>query len=191
MAQDVCVIVDAEDRARLAAVIGDRNRPHKQAWHHSGASRWGWLFAVIRGRACCRLCVRICRSEAGGCFCGAIRYRVDGPPRRVTHCHCVHCRRTSGAPFVTWAEFDPAKFTIVKGQPRECECRPLVTRWFCGDCGTQLTYQRAKEPDTIDLTVASFDAPEEVTPQDHIWCDRMLPWIRLADDLPRYKQSQQ
>ncbi len=29
MAQDVCVIVDAEDRARLAAVIGDRNRPHK------------------------------------------------------------------------------------------------------------------------------------------------------------------
>jgi transposase len=29
MAQDVCVIVRAEDRARLAAVIGDRNRPLK------------------------------------------------------------------------------------------------------------------------------------------------------------------
>ena len=29
MAQDVCVIVDAEDRARLAVVVGDRNRLHK------------------------------------------------------------------------------------------------------------------------------------------------------------------
>src|SRR5438477_11368057 len=29
MAQDVCVIVSAEDRARLAAIIDDRNRPLK------------------------------------------------------------------------------------------------------------------------------------------------------------------
>jgi hypothetical protein len=29
MAQTVCVIVDAEDRGRLTAVIGDRNRPPK------------------------------------------------------------------------------------------------------------------------------------------------------------------
>ena len=35
MAQTVCVIVEAEDRERLAAVIGDRNRPQKhvkRAW---------------------------------------------------------------------------------------------------------------------------------------------------------------
>ena len=29
MAQEVCVIVSAEDRARLAAIIDDRNRPLK------------------------------------------------------------------------------------------------------------------------------------------------------------------
>lgn len=29
MAQDVCVILGAEDRARLAAIAGDRSRPHK------------------------------------------------------------------------------------------------------------------------------------------------------------------
>ena len=29
MAQEVCVIVGMEDRARLAAIIGDRNRPQK------------------------------------------------------------------------------------------------------------------------------------------------------------------
>ena len=125
----------------------------------------------------------------GGCFCGAIRYRVDGPPRRVTHCHCLHCRRSSGAPFVTWAEFDSAKLEIVKGAPKPYEARPHVTREFCGDCGTQLTYRHADEPDTIDLTVASLDTPDEITPEDHVWSDRMLSWVRMTDDLPRYKRS--
>lgn len=31
MAQTVCVIVNVEDRARLAAIIADRNRPQKYA----------------------------------------------------------------------------------------------------------------------------------------------------------------
>ena len=29
MAQTVCPLVSAEDRARLAAIVADRNRPHK------------------------------------------------------------------------------------------------------------------------------------------------------------------
>lgn len=128
-------------------------------------------------------------QEDGGCFCGAIRYRVEGAPRRVTHCHCVHCRRTSGAPFVTWAEYEPTKFGIVRGTPRGCESRPLVTRRFCGDCGTQLTYQHADEPNTVDVSVASLDAPERLAPEDHVWCDRMLPWVRMEDGLKRYPLS--
>jgi len=31
MVQDVCVVVDAGDRARLAAIAADRNRPQKHA----------------------------------------------------------------------------------------------------------------------------------------------------------------
>lgn len=125
----------------------------------------------------------------GGCCCGAVRYRVEGPPRRVTNCHCLHCRRTSGAPFITWAEFDPAELEIVRGAPGDYESRPRVTRRFCRECGTQLTYEHADEPDTIDLTVASLDLPDEIVPEDHVWCDRMLPWLRFADNLPRYGRS--
>ncbi len=51
----------------------------------------------------------------GGCFCGAIRYQVDGPPRRVTHCHCLHCRRTSGAPFGKIDSGDQLFFKITSG----------------------------------------------------------------------------
>ena len=31
MAQSVCLVVSAEDRARLAAIVADRNRPQKHA----------------------------------------------------------------------------------------------------------------------------------------------------------------
>ncbi len=38
----------------------------------------------------------------GGCFCGNIRYEAVGTPFNETNCHCSICRRTTGAPFVTW-----------------------------------------------------------------------------------------
>ncbi len=123
----------------------------------------------------------------GGCFCGAIRYQIAGSPRRVANCHCEHCRRTSGAPFLTWVEVDPSRFRFVSGTPSRYESRPRVTRQCCPSCGTQLTYQHADEPDIVDVTACSLDAPDAVTPEDHIWCDRMVPWIKLADGLPRYK----
>ena len=126
-------------------------------------------------------------SVEGGCLCGAIRYRIEGSSRRTTSCHCLHCRRSSGAPFVTWVEFRASDFTVVSGTPSRYESRPQVTREFCGKCGTQLTYRHADEPDTIDVTACSLDNVDEVSPEDHVWCDRMVPWLRISDGLPRYK----
>ena len=123
----------------------------------------------------------------GGCLCGAIRYRVDEAPRRVTHCHCLHCRRSSGAPFLTWAEFDRSRFGFVSGTPAQYASRPRVIRQFCPSCGTQLTYRHEDEPDVIDVTACSLDAPEGIVPEDHVWYDRSVPWLTLADGLPRYR----
>lgn len=104
----------------------------------------------------------------GGCLCGAVRYRVEGYSRRTTNCHCLHCRRASGAVFVTWLEFRASDFTVVSGAPSRYESRPQVTRQFCGKCGTQLTYQHAQEPETIDVTACSLDNADEVSPEDHV-----------------------
>jgi len=127
----------------------------------------------------------------GGCFCGAIRYKIDGEPLRVAHCHCIHCRRTSGAPLVTWAVFESSKFEYVKGTPGQYESRPKVKRQFCEQCGTQLTYRHLQNSAEIDVTVGSFDHPESVEPEDHVWADRMLSWAHLADGLPRYGRNRE
>jgi hypothetical protein len=53
----------------------------------------------------------------GHCFCGAIRYEAGSSPVLETNCHCSICRRTSGAPFVTWFTVSASEFRITSGVP--------------------------------------------------------------------------
>jgi len=125
----------------------------------------------------------------GGCLCGAIRYQAQGKPRKTTNCHCRHCQRSSGSPFITWIKFHPDNFKIVSGVPSQYESRPPVIRQFCGLCGSQLTYQHADEPEEIHVTACSLDNVEVIKLEDHIWCVRMVPWLRINDGLRQYQYT--
>jgi hypothetical protein len=124
----------------------------------------------------------------GGCLCGSVRYEATSEPYNVTHCHCSDCRRSSGAPFVTWASFRRDGFRFTNGQPRELPWAGRL-RTFCPHCGTPLTFLSGADADEVDVTVCSFDEPAAVTPEDHTWIDDRLPWIRQTDELPSYGQS--
>jgi hypothetical protein len=121
----------------------------------------------------------------GGCLCGAIRYEASGEPYHITHCHCEDCRRSAGAPFVTWASFLRQNFRVTRGEMREISFAGRV-RSFCPQCGSSLAFQFSPEIDEIDLTVSCFDHPELISPADHIWVQDRLPWIKLSDGLPAH-----
>lgn len=121
----------------------------------------------------------------GGCLCDAVRYEAESEPYHVAHCHCVDCRRSAGAAFVTWCSFARENFRFTKGQPREIEFAGRL-RGFCAGCGTSLTFLSSPQTNEIDITVASLDRPEAVAPAAHIWVEDRLPWIRLEDGLPTH-----
>ena len=125
---------------------------------------------------------------SGGCLCGAVRYEATGEAYNITHCHCLDCRRSSGAPFVTWASFRRSSFRFTAGKPREVRWAGRL-RAFCGECGTPLTFLTDTDALEVDVTVCSFDDPMAVTPNDHTWVEDRLPWIHLADGLPAYAQK--
>ena len=52
-------------------------------------------------------------NATGGCMCGAVRYEATGEPFMVSHCHCLSCRRHTGAPVVTLLGYtaDQLRFT--------------------------------------------------------------------------------
>lgn len=125
----------------------------------------------------------------GGCFCGAVRFRATQHVDAVSICHCEHCRRSSGAPFMAWVEVRLEDFVWTRGSAAAyhhvSDWPTPITRRFCDRCGTSLTYER-EGSDRLDVSAASLDDPVGVTPNKHVFACRRLPWIELADDLPRH-----
>jgi ribosomal protein S18 acetylase RimI-like enzyme len=128
------------------------------------------------------------RELTGGCFCGAVRYRITAAPLEVSHCHCSICRRTSGAPFVTWATIPTAAFALVTGAPRALRSTAPAERQFCEHCGTALTFRVLAEPQWLDVTVGSLDDPGTAEPDLHIWTQNQVRWLHIDDDLPRHPE---
>jgi len=124
---------------------------------------------------------------AGGCDCKAVRYRLASPPFDAGYCHCRICQRASGAPVLAFATVPLPDFVITAGQPRRRRSSAFGERWFCADCGSQLAMRVDHQPETIDFTVATLDAPECVAPGFHIWAGRRIGWFDTSDDLPRFE----
>lgn len=128
-------------------------------------------------------------SWTGGCFCGAVRYDAgEGRLDDVAHCHCSMCRRTTGAPVVTWAAVPRADFRFTAGAPTAFRSSARATRWFCPRCGAQLAFALDGDA-TLDVTVATLDDAAAVAPDRHIWTSSALPWLRLDDHLPRHARE--
>ncbi|PRC94541.1 GFA family protein [Solimicrobium silvestre] len=119
----------------------------------------------------------------GGCYCGLVRYQAEGSASHLVNCHCSICRRTSGAPFVSWFTVPRTAFQFTQGTPTQFKSTEQGLRCFCPDCGTQLSFQHVDTPDEIDLTICSLDNPESLPPEKHIHMESKLSWISLADGL--------
>jgi hypothetical protein len=127
--------------------------------------------------------------RTGGCRCGAVRFRVAGNPIWVAHCHCKDCRRSTGAPFVTWSGFAPAAFRWEGVAPQDYASSPGVVRSFCPRCGTPLAFSGARWPNEIHLLVGTFDDPASLEPRGHVYVQDQMPWIKLADGLKRFAKT--
>jgi hypothetical protein len=125
----------------------------------------------------------------GGCLCGAIRYRVSGTPEHSVICHCVTCRRASGAPSVAWVTFARRQVEFLSGDPRSYRSSQGVTRRFCGTCGSGISYENAESPASIDLTTMSLDDPQAFPPSGEVWVEHRVPWEALNPSLDQYPRG--
>lgn len=121
----------------------------------------------------------------GGCFCGDIRYRMTAEPFNVCFCHCESCRRASGGACVPWASITKANFEFHGHAPARYESSKGVVRTFCPRCGSALTYEQT-DSDSVDITLATLDDPESLTPTCHIWVSDNPSWLVISDGLPEY-----
>lgn len=119
----------------------------------------------------------------GGCLCSSIRWRATGPPLYAYHCHCRMCQRESGAAFMTGVTFPTAAVKWIAGEPRFYLSSEHAKRGFCARCGSWLSWHWREEK--VSLTAGSFDHPDIIAPEWHVFTETKVSWLRLNDELPQ------
>jgi len=125
-------------------------------------------------------------TKTGRCLCGAVTFEYAGPENWRGHCHCESCRRNTASPFTTFLGVprDACRFT--GAQPSVYSSSPGVRRLFCATCGTPMAYEADRYPHEVHFYAATLDDAVSFVPQFHTHYAERLPWVEIADSLPKY-----
>ncbi len=133
-------------------------------------------------------------SLEGGCSCGAVRYRMTRSPLFVHCCHCRWCQRESGASFALNAMVEADRVVLLKGDPEPVDTPTESGKgqriFRCPVCRVALWSHYAGAGDAIDFVrVGTFDDPDRLPPDIHIFTESKQPWVALppaTPAVPRY-----
>ena len=125
----------------------------------------------------------------GGCACGAVRYRLAGPPMFVHCCHCTECQRLSGSAFSMNAPIEADRLTLLSGQPQALLAPSGSGRTQaiqrCPDCGVALWAYHPDLGEVVALVrIGTLDHPHAFIPGAHCFTRSKLPWVAIPDDVP-------
>jgi hypothetical protein len=119
------------------------------------------------------------------CCCGALTARASGDPARVSVCHCLECKRRTGAAFAwnaTWPEERIETAGAFGSFTRSSDEGYWVTQNFCPTCATMVFYRIERRPGMITIPVGAFADPDFPAPTVEVFEERRCPWLpRLAE----------
>ncbi|MEE1673240.1 GFA family protein [Agarivorans aestuarii] len=125
----------------------------------------------------------------GECFCGAIKYQVDGELHDARSCHCSRCRKAFSAQASAYALVKPGEFSWLAGES-------LLTSYigeqgfglqFCSKCGSTLVgvYQEKVH----GVTLGCLNGDPDIKLSRHIYVDSKASWELIADGIPQFKKQ--
>ncbi len=139
----------------------------------------------------------------GGCQCGAVRYRLERPPSKVSVCFCRMCQKAVGGYFGAYASSAAADVVWTRGRPSVFASSEAAERGFCEGCGTPLTFSY-RGSGRLSVSAGSLDDPVAMPPTLAYGLEGRAPWFddlcrlggtRTEDDVPeeelqRYRSRQ-
>ncbi len=123
--------------------------------------------------------------KCGHCLCGAVRFEYDGRENWRAHCHCESCRRQTASPMTTFMGVPNGRWRWTGIEPAAYASSPGVVRRFCPRCGTPVSFEADRFPDEIHFYACLLEDSRAFEPRGHVHWDERLPWLHIADDLPK------
>lgn len=126
----------------------------------------------------------------GRCFCGEVSWTATKSILWAALCHCEDCRRAASADYVSWFGVD-RHTTEWQGPRKYFKSSEKVTRSFCENCGTPMSFETDVFPDETHLYAVTMDDVAGYQPSAHIFWSERLPWVQVDDGLPKHSKGLQ
>ena len=125
----------------------------------------------------------------GSCYCGTVRYEVQGPFRAMVNCHCSMCRKHHGSPFATYVSVSIDSFRWVSGGDALIRYASSTgcTRDSCEVCGSPVPLVMVRD-DVVLLPAGPLEGDLGLTPQAHMFVGSKAPWYAITDRLPQHEE---
>lgn len=123
----------------------------------------------------------------GGCFCGTIRYELEGSLHKARACHCSRCRKAFSGASSAYAELGPGSSLIWLSGESDVgiyETGPGWAMGFCRKCGSTLCGLQDGRPH--GLTLGSVDGDPGIEIEMHIFVASKAPWDHIGGNAPQY-----
>lgn len=125
----------------------------------------------------------------GECFCGEIRYQVNGTLRDARSCHCSRCRKAFSAQASAYALVEPQEFEWLFGEG-------LLTSYvgsqgfglqFCSRCGSTLCGIYKGSVHGVALGCVNGDPGIEIG--RHIYVGSKASWEIIPEGVVQYQEG--
>lgn len=125
----------------------------------------------------------------GECFCGEIKYQIDGVLKDARSCHCSRCRKAFSSQASAYAEVNSANFRWISGQN-------FLTTYatehgfglqFCNKCGSTLCGIFQNE--IHGITLGCLNGNPKIEIGRHIFVGSKASWEVIPDGVTQYKDQ--
>ena len=125
---------------------------------------------------------------AGGCLCGAVRFRSTAPPIATRYCWCRDCQHIAGGNATVNVLFPSDAVTIegdLTGYESLAASGNRMLRRFCPNCGSPIASQTEARPHILIIRAGALDDPNLAEPAGSIWVSSAPRWACIDPDLPQ------
>lgn len=115
----------------------------------------------------------------GGCFCGAVKYTLNGAMMWPGVCHCAVCRKMSGADGGAW--FGARRRDLeVSGEMMFVEYTAdsgnRVRRGRCAKCAAPVYNMNSMSENVVIVAAGSLDSPDAFVPRMRLYVSSAPQW---------------
>src|SRR5215472_5900057 len=125
----------------------------------------------------------------GGCLCGKVRYSAETEPAFIAVCHCKDCQTATGTAFATVIALPKPALSVtgsLKAHDVRADSGKILSRRFCPECGSLLTYEAEARPNVAFILAGTLDDASWVKPTIEIYLDSAQPWVSLGGERQRF-----